>query len=191
MEEVTDTKEGFHHITIDERVCIIKFTCKTLKRQTGEAVSFITCVLYISVLAEFREGNEKSFTPQVISIGPLKDMEEHKLRFLNDSLSRAQVSLDDCVELLTRKEVKLINCYAGPIEFDSDKFVEIILIDAAFIVEVFLRNNNNTSSHKHVQKNHEHDHFFGRPWKLRFIKNDTLLIENQVPFFIIEDLPFP
>ncbi|KAI9123198.1 hypothetical protein K1719_006087 [Acacia pycnantha] len=33
-----------------------------------------------------------------------------------------------------------------------------------------------------------YDHFFGGPWKLRFIINDMLLLENQVPFFIIEDL---
>lgn len=154
------------------------------------------CCIY-KVPAELREGNEKSFTPQVISIGPLhhnneklKDMEEHKMRFFNDFLSRAQVSIDDCIELLKRKEVKLRNCYADPIEFDSDKFIEIILIDAAFIVEVFLRNHS-SSDDKEVQKkqnHHQHDHFFGRPWKLRFIKNDMLLLENQVPFFIIEEL---
>ncbi|XP_028760100.1 UPF0481 protein At3g47200-like isoform X2 [Neltuma alba] len=192
MEEVNDRKEGFNHISIDEKV-LSNSLAKRLEDKLEKLPPLSPeCCIY-RVPAELREGNEKSFTPQVISIGPLhhnneklKDMEQHKMRFLNDFLSRIQVSLDDCVELLRRKEVKLRNCYADPIEFDSDKFIEIILIDAAFIVEVFLRNS--ISSDDYKVQNNRHDHFFGRPWKLKFIKNDMLLLENQVPFFIIEDL---
>ncbi|XP_054807755.1 UPF0481 protein At3g47200-like [Prosopis cineraria] len=188
MEVVTDRNEGCDHISIDEQV-LSNSLAKRLKHKL-EKLSPLSpeCCIY-RVPAELRVGNEKSFNPQVISIGPLhhnndklKDMEEHKMRFLKDFLSRAQVGVDDCVELLKKKEGQLRNCYADPIELDSDKFIEIILIDAAFIVEVFLRN----SSGNEVQN--QHDHFFGRPWKLRFIKNDMLLLENQVPFFIIQDI---
>ncbi|XP_028760091.1 UPF0481 protein At3g47200-like [Neltuma alba] len=110
-------------------------------------------------------------------------MEEHKLRLLKDFLSRAKVSLHDCVHLLKKKEVYLRNCYADPIEFDSDKFIEIILVDSAFILELFFRN---VSGNNQLQD--QYDHFFGGPWKVRFIKTDMLLLENQVPFSIIEDL---
>lgn len=111
-------------------------------------------------------------------------MEEHKMRFLKDFLSRAKVSLDDCLQLVNKKLVQLRDCYADSMEFESDKFIEIILVDTAFIVEVFLR----SRSGKKRQNQDDHYYNFFRRWKLRIIKYDMLLLENQVPFFIFEDL---
>lgn len=187
MELVNDRKEELNdQVCIDEKVLSGSLE-KRLRDELDKLPPLSSeCSIYRAP-AELREGNEKAFTPQVISIGPLhhnneklKDMEEHKRRFLKDFLEWHNVSLHDCVELLKKKEVKLRNCYAEAIEFGSDEFIEIILVDAAFIVEVFLRSSS-------VEKQNKNDHFFSRPWKLRFIKNDMLLLENQIPFFIIED----
>ncbi|XP_028788921.1 UPF0481 protein At3g47200-like [Neltuma alba] len=181
-----DVTEGFNNITIDVSDSLVKSLEDKLQKLPP--LSSKCSISRVPVL--LRERNEKAFTPREISIGPLhhnngslKHMEEHKLRLLRDFLSRAKVSLRDCVELLEKKEVYLRNCYADPIEFDSDKFIEIILVDSAFILELFFRN---ISGNNQLQD--QYDHFFGGPWKLRFIKTDMLLLENQVPFSIIEDL---
>ncbi|XP_028788920.1 UPF0481 protein At3g47200-like [Neltuma alba] len=189
MGEAVDLTEGFDHITVD-----VKMLADSLVKSLGDKLQKLPplsskCSI-CKVPTHLRERNEKAFTPREISIGPLhhnnlnlKHMEEHKLRLLKDFLSRAKVSLRDCVHLLKKKELYLRNCYADPIEFDSDKFIEIILVDSAFILELFFRN---VSGNNKLQD--QYDHFFGGPWKLRFIKTDMLLLENQVPFSIIEDL---
>ncbi|XP_028760101.1 UPF0481 protein At3g47200-like [Neltuma alba] len=189
MGQAVDLTEGFDHITVD-----VKMLSDSLLKSLGDKLQKLPplsskCSI-CKVPIHLRERNEKAFTPREISIGPLhhnnlnlKHMEEHKLRLLKDFLSRAKVSLHDCVQLLKKKELYLRNCYADPIEFDSDKFIEIILVDSAFILELFFRNVSDNN-----QMQNQYDHFFGGPWKLRFIKTDMLLLENQVPFSIIEDL---
>ncbi|XP_028788916.1 UPF0481 protein At3g47200-like [Neltuma alba] len=179
--------EGFNNITVDVSHSLVK----SLEDKLRKLPPLSSKCSISKVPVHLRERNEKAFTPREISIGPLhhnkgslKHMEEHKLRLLRDFLSRAKVSLRDCVQLLEKKELYLRNCYADPIEFDSDKFIEIILVDSAFILELFF---GNFSYNNQLQD--QYNQFFGGPGKLiRFIQTDMLLLENQVPFFIIEDL---
>ncbi|XP_028760090.1 UPF0481 protein At3g47200-like [Neltuma alba] len=151
-----DVTEGFNNITIDVSDSLVKSLEDKLQKLPP--LSSKCSISRVPVL--LRERNEKAFTPREISIGPLhhnngslKHMEEHKLRLLRDFLSRAKVSLRDCVELLEKKEVYLRNCYADPIEFDSDKFIEIILVDSAFILELFFRN---ISGNNQLQDQYDH-----------------------------------
>ncbi|CAL8105280.1 unnamed protein product [Prunus armeniaca] len=110
------------------------------------------------------------FTPEVNHIGPLhhgkealKAMEELKNRKI-----RAQ-------------EAKLRSCYAETIGFSRDEFVRIILVDAAFIIEVLLR-----FCYKNLQV--ENDRIFNKPRMLEDVWPDMRMLENQLPFFILEDL---
>ncbi|XP_059461756.1 uncharacterized protein LOC132190723 [Corylus avellana] len=77
------------------------------------------------------------------------------------------------------KEAKLRDCYAETIEFNSEKFVKIILMDAAFILEVLLKSSNPTLLE-------ENDRIFNKPWLIQDVWADMLLLENQLPFFILE-----
>lgn len=144
------------------------------------------CCIY-RVPKRLRLVNEKAYTPQVVSIGPLhhgkeslKPMEEHKKRFLKDYLTRTKASLEHFVRIVKQNEAKLRDCYAEPIGFTSDEFVKIILVDAAFIIEVFLRNSE--------ARQNDHDRIFNKPWMLQDIWSDLRVLENQLPFFILEDL---
>ncbi|XP_050126030.1 UPF0481 protein At3g47200-like isoform X4 [Malus sylvestris] len=146
-----------------------------------------SCCIY-RVPEELRRVNEKAYTPQVVSIGPLhhgkeglEDMEEHKKRYLQYFLDRTGVSLEVCVEKIKDKEAKLRGCYAHTIGLCSDEFVRIILVDAAFIIELLLRN------YSPFLPDSE-DRIFNKPWLIKFIVPDMLLLENQLPFFILEDL---
>ncbi|XP_008245753.1 PREDICTED: UPF0481 protein At3g47200-like [Prunus mume] len=62
----------------------------------------------------------------------------------------------------------------------SDQFVSIILVDAAFVIELLVRYFEDSPS--------DNDRIFKNPWMLTTIVPDMLLLENQLPFFILEDL---
>ncbi|KAB2619068.1 hypothetical protein D8674_014937 [Pyrus ussuriensis x Pyrus communis] len=91
--------------------------------------------------------NEKAYTPQVVSIGPLhhgkehlKAMEEHKKRYLRHFLGRMMSQYYIIYfTLFLDQEGRLRGSYAEPIEFGSDQFVGIVLVDAAFVIEFLLR----------------------------------------------------
>ncbi|CAN6540323.1 unnamed protein product [Malus baccata var. baccata] len=141
------------------------------------------------VPARLRCVMKKAYTPQVVSIGPLhhenKDllyMEEHKQRYLQHFLYQTRVDLEVYVKKIMAQEERLRGCYEGEAsEFKSDVFVSIILVDAAFIIELLLR-----YSFKELRD--DNDWIFKKPWMLQNIAPDMILLENQVPFFILEDL---
>ncbi|KAJ0088092.1 hypothetical protein Patl1_32686 [Pistacia atlantica] len=108
-------------------------------------------------------------------------MEEEKQRYLKEFLTRTQVSVKELFDLITKNEKKLRSCYAETINFNRDEFVEIILVDAAFIVELLLRYN-----FQNMRK--KEDHIFGQPYLIQDLWYDMWLLENQIPFFILEEI---
>ncbi|KAF4379079.1 hypothetical protein F8388_022166 [Cannabis sativa] len=135
-----------------------------------------------------RDVNDNAYTPKVVSIGPfhhgnqnLKPMEDHKKRYLRHYLQHTHQHMNYYVKIIKGKENELRSCYAETIPFSSDEFVMIILLDAIFIIEILLVKYG-------TGINVDHDHIFHRPWRLIDITPDLLLLENQLPFFIFEDL---
>ncbi|KAE8056394.1 hypothetical protein FH972_013172 [Carpinus fangiana] len=131
---------------------------------------------------------EKAYTPKVVSIGPLhhgmeglKAMEAQKKRYLKDFIRQTNKSLEFYIKVEKEKEARLRGGYAETIQFSSDEFVKIILVDADFIIEVLLRHN----FHEPQDKN---DCIFNKPLMLQDVWPDLRLLENQLPFFILEDL---
>ncbi|RXH72453.1 hypothetical protein DVH24_012137 [Malus domestica] len=146
-----------------------------------------SCCIY-RVPEDLRCTNEKAYTPRVVSIGPihhgkkgLEEMEEHKKRYLKYFLDRTKVRLADYVTKIKGKEAELRSCYAQTIELSSDEFVRIILVDAAFIIEFLLR------FLKRIKRD-SNDRIFHKPWLENSVVPDLLLLENQLPFFVLEDL---
>jgi hypothetical protein len=87
--------------------------------------------------------------------------------------------LEFYIQVVKEKEARLRSCYAETIQFSSDEFVKIILVDAAFIIEVLLRYN---------LREAKNDCIFNKPWMLQDVWPDLQLLENQLPLFILEDL---
>lgn len=146
-----------------------------------------SCCIY-RVPDDIRRLDEKAYTPQVISIGPLdhgkeglEAMEEQKKRYVRDFIHRTKVSLKDYVKKIRDQEARLRSCYAEPIKFSSDEFVKIILVDAAFTIEFLLR-------FYLKESRHEGDRLLNKPWMFRYVQPDMWMLENQLPFFILEDL---
>uniref|UniRef100_A0A6N2MTL1 Uncharacterized protein n=1 Tax=Salix viminalis TaxID=40686 RepID=A0A6N2MTL1_SALVM len=134
----------------------------------------------------FRNVNSEAYTPQLISIGPLhrgdgrlKDMEEQKLRYFKEFAERYgmdQKKIKDLVICIQEKEAYIRACYSENFnEIESSDFIEMILLDAVFIIE-FLKDSNDGHSPNL------------KPWMIFDIREDLMLLENQLPFFIIEEI---
>ncbi|XP_017973992.1 PREDICTED: putative UPF0481 protein At3g02645 [Theobroma cacao] len=143
------------------------------------------CCIY-QVPSRFRAANGKAYTPQLISIGPLHHgktnlgrMERQKQRYYEKFLQRISKETLNELESYVKKQVKRIcRCYdvqfALATESKAFEFMKMILYDAVFIVELFLRNFENEVNH--------------REWFNVELQTDLMLLENQLPFFVLEDL---
>ncbi|OWM86696.1 hypothetical protein CDL15_Pgr015732 [Punica granatum] len=131
--------------------------------------------------------NPSAYSPRIVSIGPmhhrrkdLEAMEEYKQRFFAGFLERAQLSLEKYVEFVKDREEKLRSCYADTIQIDSDKLMEIVMVDAAFTVLLLV-----TFAEGNIS---ECFRIFNKPYYISSIIDDIFLLENQLPLFIIEEL---
>ncbi|XP_050238470.1 UPF0481 protein At3g47200 [Mercurialis annua] len=71
-------------------------------------------------------------------------------------------------------------CYADSFEFCSTTFANMILLDSVFIIELFMRHHKGSENLK--------DFILGKPWLSTDVQQDLLLLENQLPFSILEHL---
>ncbi|KAL5721409.1 hypothetical protein ACHQM5_005061 [Ranunculus cassubicifolius] len=138
-----------------------------------------------------RKVNEDAYTPQLVSIGPfhhgkenLQAMEKHKLQYMRDFICRTpnpEISLEECGKAIVGLKQKAIDCYSETIDFESHIFVEMMLVDGCFILELFMK-----YSIKNLRDTD--DPLFNTAWMITTLKRDLLLLENQLPFFILESL---
>ncbi|KAL5717662.1 hypothetical protein ACHQM5_010638 [Ranunculus cassubicifolius] len=135
-----------------------------------------------------RVAGEDTYDPRIMSIGPyhhgkesLKSFEKYKQWYLDSFISRTNTSLTDLVETIQKLEKDARACYAEPINFTSDDFVRMMILDGCFILELFYK----FSQGKDVQSK---DIIFSTTWLVSSIRRDLLLLENQIPCIILEAL---
>ncbi|KAJ7960613.1 hypothetical protein O6P43_021031 [Quillaja saponaria] len=146
------------------------------------------CCIY-KVPSNIRRLNEEAYTPKVISIGPfhsgnerLQYMKRFKLKYFRSFLERAnQIDLRSWVAYIKELEPSVRTCYANNIELNHDQFVMVILVDAGFILELFWR------SYFDDCRTDEESVLL-KPWLSNIIMIDLLLLENQLPFFVLEKI---
>ncbi|KAA8546381.1 hypothetical protein F0562_002880 [Nyssa sinensis] len=136
-----------------------------------------------------RRVNADAYTPMLVSIGPyhhdnpkLRAMEEHKLRYFHSLLKRnREKTAERYVLLMEKLEDRARKFYAEPICLTRDNFVEMMLLDACFLIE-FLR------KRWSAELQDEDDPIFKSPWMRIQISLDMILLENQLPFFVLSEL---
>ncbi|KAJ4958824.1 hypothetical protein NE237_025935 [Protea cynaroides] len=133
----------------------------------------------------------EAYTPHLVSIGPfhhnkkhLKPMEELKLQYLYDLLGRespanlgesVEEKLGKCVETIMELESEARGCYSKII-LPNDEFVKMMVIDGCFIIEFILKTN------------FREPNKLNAAWMSDVFKRDLLLLENQLPFLVLESL---
>ncbi|KAI3781650.1 hypothetical protein L2E82_11670 [Cichorium intybus] len=142
-----------------------------------------------------RNLNPTAYTPRVTSIGPLhkedqhlKAMEEHKVTYMHRLFCRTVESTKKDIQQITYHCVQAVlglltrarACYAPSFtNYEHLKFAEMMVIDGCFILELLYRFQFGIG---------EGDPIFDNILVIHDVKHDLLLLENQMPFFILEIL---
>ncbi|KAI9115248.1 hypothetical protein K1719_013567 [Acacia pycnantha] len=107
-------------------------------------------------------------------------MERHKPVLFKRFTQRAMPSLDDLVCLVKDLEPKVRASYSETINLTKHELAKLTLLDAGFIIELFFMNYMRHEVHRDAK--------LSQPWLYGSICKDLLLLENQLPFFVIEEL---
>ncbi|KAI5344894.1 hypothetical protein L3X38_012771 [Prunus dulcis] len=164
---------------------IAKKTAQSEKKR-NDPVKFSKHWCIYRIPSKLRNVKDEAYTPQLISIGPfhhgnpkLADMESHKKEYYENFCQRTSRKKEELDNFIRKKEDEILRCYAGSIEPDID-FVKVILIDACFILELFLRNCQT--------EKHENYYILRSPLLRKAVEQDLILFENQLPYDLLQEL---
>ncbi|XP_059439887.1 UPF0481 protein At3g47200-like [Corylus avellana] len=151
------------------------------------------CCIY-RVPKKLRKVNKEAYTPKFVSIGPfhhgrkeLRDMEMYKLRYFKDFLYRTKKCQEDFRNIIAENEVQIRHSYSEGSRLDSKDFVKMILLDAIFMIEVLLRRSGKNDENE-LFREKKNDYISSQPWLEIGIAHDLILLENQIPFLVLEEI---
>ncbi|CAM8995633.1 unnamed protein product [Rhodiola kirilowii] len=94
-----------------------------------------------------------------------------------------KVTMLEVLEGAMRKLMyKTRETYSEVVTMSNEKFVEMMVLDGCFVVELL------RLYHKSLKDEFIDDAIFTTRWMLRTLQRDLLMLENQLPFFVLEEL---
>ncbi|XP_031259346.1 UPF0481 protein At3g47200-like [Pistacia vera] len=144
------------------------------------------CCIY-RVPQDLRTVNEEAYTPQLVSIGPLHhgkkklaNMEKTKIKYMKSFLERiTTVKRDKILNFIKDNEKNIRNCYAETSKLGKVEYAMMILYDAIFIIELFYRDDNFFC---------KSDLLLSTARVKASLRRDFLLLENQLPYFVLKEI---
>ncbi|KAF9666253.1 hypothetical protein SADUNF_Sadunf16G0210400 [Salix dunnii] len=137
-----------------------------------------------------RRHSERAYIPNAFSIGPwhrnhqlMQSTEKIKLKYLKHLLSRESesITLKELFESTREIKKEARSCYAGPIDVGAEDFVRLLVIDGCFLIELFRK-----ESDASLREND--DPIFNMSCMLQYLHHDLILVENQIPWLVLEHL---
>lgn len=135
--------------------------------------------------------NEKAYIPDAFSFGPLhhgqpnlKATGKIKTKYLRGLISRStspEIRFRDFINSIEAVEKEARECYAEPIQFSKYEFVNILVIDGCFIIELFRK-------YAFEDLRESDDPIFTMSCMLQFLYHDLILLENQIPWIVLDRL---
>ncbi|AEC10487.1 hypothetical protein ISN45_At02g040300 [Arabidopsis thaliana x Arabidopsis arenosa] len=172
------------------------------------------CCIY-RVPNRLRRVNPEAYTPQMLLIGPLQhskkanalelsktdlryldymNMELHKKKYLNAIANKyGDQIIEVFKEIIETSEKFVRESYAESTDWIKPQdFVDMILLDSVFILGVFIQ----AETTQNIKKKeeilfHEEDIIFQEPCLITTILEDLILLENQLPYVLLEKLSKP
>uniref|UniRef100_A0A251VPB5 Uncharacterized protein n=1 Tax=Helianthus annuus TaxID=4232 RepID=A0A251VPB5_HELAN len=142
-----------------------------------------------------RDMSPSSFNPQVVSIGPLHREDEkvqafevRKTSYLIDLMRRAKSPQEEILKLCVEKVYTSMEkikgcyvwtkgCYVWTKAYGDIEIADMMIMDACFILELLFK------------FSIEDEKVFEEGMvQLRTIVDDLILLENQIPFFILDEI---
>ncbi|XP_068647121.1 uncharacterized protein [Aristolochia californica] len=135
--------------------------------------------------------NEKAYKPLMVSFGPYHHddtMKDHKERALSQFLDRMGKTREDCSSDMEPIIKAAASCYSEleeKWEKEPEKFLDMLILDGCFMLEViniFHGLSSDYSADDPIFSAH------GQLYNFPVIRRDMLLIENQIPFLVLQKL---
>ncbi|XP_057503614.1 UPF0481 protein At3g47200-like [Actinidia eriantha] len=142
---------------------------------------------------DLRKMKESAYTPRLVSIGPLHSKDKHlksqmhdiKMNYVNSLLCRridgSEVSklavLEKCVEAMKLLVEDAKKCYNEEVDNLNE---EMLVVDGCFILELLYRDKHGVMI--------PNDPVLGTNRMIVTVLHDLLVLENQLPFFVLEKL---
>ncbi|KAG8082604.1 hypothetical protein GUJ93_ZPchr0014g46547 [Zizania palustris] len=141
-----------------------------------------------------RDGDERAYMPQVVSIGPLhhgqrrlREMERHKWRALHRVLKRTGRDVTFYLDALRPMEERVRACYDGHVaEMQGNELAECLVLDGTFVLELFRGARDGGKGFVDDLRYSRHDPIFAMRGAMHAIRNDMILLENQIPLFVLD-----
>ncbi|KAK3221774.1 hypothetical protein Dsin_008799 [Dipteronia sinensis] len=137
------------------------------------------------------EYDHKAYVPQIVSLGPyhhgkkrLRQMDRHKWRSLHVVLKRTNQDIKVYIDSMREREEKARACYEGPIGLSSKEFVEMMVLDGCFVLELFRGAALGFKELGYL----DNDPVFAMRGSMHSIQRDMMMLENQLPLFILDRL---
>lgn len=143
---------------------------------------------YFIVPSLLREVSPSSFTPEMVSIGPLHKEDIHlqpyqgwKSSYLKNLLSRMPSPPEEVLKSCMRKVYAVLDqikaCYDWTLTCDDSAICQTMVRDACFILELMFK----------IGEYKEMPHLPRWPM-VKTILHDLVLLENQIPLFVLDEI---
>ncbi|KAG6502112.1 hypothetical protein ZIOFF_042001 [Zingiber officinale] len=140
-------------------------------------------------------GGGEAYEPSIISFGPyhrsephLRAMDKLKPQYLQRFVARTmpRKTLEECRSYFRTVERRARTAYSETLATGSDEFVDMMLYDGCFVVELFLSLTDRQEGRgQEMDDGEEHDPIFSSAWAEYYLRLDMLLLENQLPLFFL------
>ncbi|MQM14961.1 hypothetical protein Taro_047897, partial [Colocasia esculenta] len=139
-----------------------------------------------------REKEKDAYDPKIVSIGPfhhdkaiLKPMEATKLRYVQFLIDRSpnKNHSKNYHKVIRKCEERVRKQYAegAPMRSNAFNYSIMLVVDGCFMIEYFLRLYLD-------ERQIDADDLVSVGWDLSQVRRDLMLLENQIPFFVLEEL---
>ncbi|KAG9445841.1 hypothetical protein H6P81_011969 [Aristolochia fimbriata] len=112
-------------------------------------------------------------------------MDCHKWRALHQMLKRTGQDVVVYLNAIKELEDRAKACYEGPISLSSNDFVEMMVIDGCFVLELFRGAAGEGFKQLGYSRN---DPVFAMRGSMHSIQRDMIMLENQIPLFVLDRL---
>ena len=149
-----------------------------------------SCCIYAVPETLIYTNGKDVYRPRVVSIGPhhcsddhVQVIKKHKVEFLKLLLLRKELGFNDLMGSIRPLAKEARECYSKEINLESfndddDRFLKMMVLDGCFLIELFLKAADKKSK----------DPLALIPRAVPYVFGDLLLLENQIPFFVLEKL---
>ncbi|KAI4381989.1 hypothetical protein MLD38_008003 [Melastoma candidum] len=181
--------------TFDETKWVIQIR-RTLEEELEEDNEVPVNIFSVPKL--LLSSHPESYTPQQVAIGPyhhwrpeLYEMERYKITAAKRTQKRLRaVSYHDLVDQIVKLESRTRACYHKYLDFHGETLAWMLAIDASFLLEflqIYAVQQGTILARVSSRMSHLLDHA-GRKSGHNAILRDVVMLENQIPLFILRKI---